>query len=287
MYKIAFLFLTLHNPNIPEIWNLYFKGNEKYFNIYIHTKFPEQVSWKRNNIIKNLKKTEWGFIVSAYMSLFKTALLDKENIKFITISESCLPIKPFKMLYEFIMNEKKQSFIKFTKISKYDYSARLNDNIKKKCSNLIKHYARMCLSRYHVKQLFISENKQKIKLFTKMHVGDEFFLSSILTNNTIKYSKDFAITHDDWDYVINKRNEYNIKIKKLYEKQESDNIDYSNEILQLQKIRDDFSKNPKSITIVSSDDLDNIKNTSSFFYRKFTINSDIIQYYYNNTIIIN
>jgi hypothetical protein len=43
-------------------------------------------------------------------------------------------------------------------ISKYDFNARLNDKIKKICNNnLIKHYARMCLSRFHIKQLLFNQ----------------------------------------------------------------------------------------------------------------------------------
>jgi len=42
--KIAFLFLTLSNPNFPDIWDKYFKGNEDKYSIYIHPKNPNEVS---------------------------------------------------------------------------------------------------------------------------------------------------------------------------------------------------------------------------------------------------
>lgn len=132
MKKIAFLFLIIDNPNFHEIWDKYFEGNEDKFNIYIHPKFPENHTWKPEHIIKNLQPTKWGFIVDAYMELFKTAFENKDNFKFITISESCVPIKPFNMLYdEIILSNISLSFIKKMNISKYDYEVRLSKEIKK------------------------------------------------------------------------------------------------------------------------------------------------------------
>ena len=195
--KIAFLFLTLDNPNFPNIWNYYFKGNENKINIYIHPKYPELVTWKKKKIIKNLKKTEWGFIVSAYIELFKESIKNKDNVKFIIISESCIPIKPFNKLYKDLMYDLNESIIKILPIHNYDWNERLSNEIKYKLKNkLIKHYARMCLSRHHVKQLL--HNNIYLNLFIKMHVGDEFFLSSIMP---IQNFRDFAITFDDWEYV--------------------------------------------------------------------------------------
>lgn len=74
MKKIAFLFLTLDNPNFPKIWNEYFKGNEDKYTIYIHPKYPEKVRWNKDRIIKNLQETSWGFITRSYIELFKRSL---------------------------------------------------------------------------------------------------------------------------------------------------------------------------------------------------------------------
>ena len=197
MKKIAFLFLILDNPNFPNIWDYYFKGNEDKINIYIHPKYPENTIWHKDCIISNLKETKWGFIVNAYKSLFKEAIKNKENIKFITISESCVPIKPFYKLYNELMKDN-DSWIKILPIKKYDYGVRLSSDIINYIDNknLIKHYARMCLNRHHIKKLLFNEDK--LNLFINMHVGDEFFLSSITPLHNFK---NIAITHDDWDYI--------------------------------------------------------------------------------------
>jgi hypothetical protein len=278
MKKIAFLFLTLDNPNFTNIWDNYFKNNEDKINIYIHPKYPEKVTWHRECIIKDLKPTAWGFIVDAYKSLFKEALQNKENIKFITISESCVPIKPFTILYNDLIQNENESLIKLLKITKYDFESRLTDEIKKKLGNknLIKHYARMCLSRHHIKKILM--NKDKLNLFIKMHVGDEFFLSSIMP---IHNFKDKAITFDDWDYVKKQGDNIKKDIKKLYEEQEKNKkIDNTDKILKLKEQFNDINKNPKKIFTVSKEDLNNMKNTDSYFYRKFDKESDIEKYIY-------
>lgn len=275
--KIAFLFLTLDNPNFPNIWDFYFKDHQDKINIYIHPKYPEKVTWQKDKIIKDLKQTEWGLIVDAYKSLFREALLDKSNVKFIMISESCVPIKPFDKLYNDLTKNLDESLIKLLPITNYDWNSRLTQEIKNKIGkkNLIKHYARMCLSRHCIKKLLISD---KLKLFTKMHVGDEFFLSSITPINNFK---DFTVTYDDWDYVEKQKKEIKNKIKLLYEEQEKDlNKNNTGKIKELKDLFNYIAKNPKKIIKVSKEELKNMKIINSYFYRKFDKTSDIEKYIY-------
>lgn len=270
--KIAFLFLTLDNPLFPDIWDYYLDGYQEYYNIYIHPKYPNKVTWHPENIINNLKNTEWGLIVDAYLSLFKEAYNDKNNIKFVIISESCIPIKSFNIMYDIVMENINESFIKLSHISKYDYEVRLSKKIKHKYkNNLIKHYSRMCLSRYHVKKLLSTSD---VNDFIDMKVGDEFFLSSIMP---IKNNINYAITFDDWDYVIKITNIIKNKIKKL---NNNDN-DNKSKILLLQNEYNELRKHPKKINIVDKHDLYNITNTDSLFYRKFDKNSNIRKYIYD------
>jgi hypothetical protein len=277
--KIAFLFLIIDNPNFPKIWDYYFANNHDKINIYIHPKYPKSHTWKPECIIKNLQPTGWGFIVDAYMELFKAAYENKDNVKFVTISESCVPIKSFDSFYGFVIaNNQTKSLIKKMKISKYDYEVRLSSQIKKIFKNhLIKHYARMCLSRNHIRNLIANENK--VKIFGKMHVGDEFFLSSITPiNNFI----DFAVTHDDWEYVQKIKDKIKNEIKNLYIEQEQNTKQNNQEqILLLKKKYEDIAKNPKTIINVSKDDIYNMSHTQSFFYRKFSKDSDIEEYIYD------
>ena len=300
MKKIAFLFLLIDNPNFPSIWDKYLENNEDKYSIYIHPKYPENHTWKKNRIIKHLKETAWGKIVEAEISLLKEAYKDKDNYKFITISESCVPIKSFNTFYNDIMSDDK-SWIKIMKISNYDHNERIVKFIKSinteyiynkifipDLKSFIKHYARFCLNRKHVHKLLIKDHENKLDFFYKMPIGDEFFLT-ILNLNKDEY-KDFNVTFDDWEYVHKEIEKINNIIKDIYKmndilkktKNSQEKINKMNsEIEELKKIKNDIGKNPKTITILNKEDLDNIKNTKSYFYRKFSKNSDIGKYWDN------
>ena len=94
------------------------------------------------------------------------------------------------------------------KITNYNYNVTLNNEVKNFFKQkLIKHYARMCLCRNHVCELLKNENK--INLFSKMQIGDEYFLSSLLPlTNYI----DYAITYDDWDYTEKEKKQISRRI---------------------------------------------------------------------------
>ena len=269
MKKIAFLFLTIRDVNFPKIWDKYLSGNEDKYSIYIHPKYPDEAKWRTDRIISNLKETAWGFITSAYLELFKEAIKDKDNFKFITISESCVPIQSFDNLYRELTADD-YSWIKIMKITKYKYEVVL----KKTPGNFIHHYARMCLNRHHVKKLLI--NKKKLKFFHNIQIGDEYFLSVLFPLSNYRNKE---ITYDDWEYVEKRVINLKNQIKLLYEEQEQNTqINNKDKIKILQEKIIDIAKNPKSITIVK-EDLNKIKKCKSFFYRKFTIDSDIEKYW--------
>lgn len=297
--KIAFLFLTLDNVNFPTIWEKYFSGNEDKYTVYCHPKYPDKVTvnWLKSNIISNLVETGWGYIVGAYHQLLLEAYSDTNNYKFVTISESCLPLKTFDQFYgELFDDDIKTSYIKFMEIKQYDISERIRVNAGYQNYNFHKHYARFCLSRYHVEKLLKKVND--FKFFEHMHIGDEFFLTMLEPYDS--YVKDFAITYDNWEYVIEKRKNVNKKIKKLYTEMEnidkkrnkcnkcvkcSDCIKYNKlkeEIHDLQVMRDDFSKNPKSYSEVTLEDINDVKKINSFFWRKFPKNSNVEKFYLDN-----
>ena len=277
MKKIAFLFLTLENPNFPKIWNKYFRCNKDKYTIYIHPKYPEKVTWKKKYIIKNLQETSWGYITKALIELLKEAYKDHDNYKFVTISESCVPIQSFDNFYNNAILDPR-SWIKKMNITKYNYEERINKTIHVSSNKIIpeyflKNYARFCLNRTHV--MLLLQKSEELKFFHNMHVGDEFFLSVLYP---LKNVRDFAITYDDWEYVNIKIKEIKDKIRSLYEIQEKNHINKSKEILKEKEIFNNIAKNPKTIINVE-DDLEKIKNCDSYFYRKFAKNSNIEKYW--------
>ena len=274
MKKIAFLFLIIDNPNFPKIWNSYFRGHSEEYSIYIHPKYPDKLIWKKKSLITNLKETAWGFITRAYLELLKEAYKDPDNYKFVTISESCIPITTFDKFYKDCISDQR-SWIKSMELKKYDYEGRLNlEKTKPKPKHFIKNYARFCLNREHVKELLSKE--RELEFFHRMQVGDEYFLSVLYP---LKNTRDYAVTYDDWDYINKIKKNIKNKIRLLWEKQEKEKIDTTKERQKLQEEYNEIAKSPKTITIVTKEDLENIKNCKSYFYRKFSKKSDIEKYW--------
>jgi hypothetical protein len=269
MKKIAFLFLTITDVNFPNIWNKYFEGHNDKYSIYIHPKYPEQVTWYKDRIIENVQETGWGFIVKAYRELLKEAFKDKDNYKFITISDTCIPIQSFDNFYKAV-TEDERSWIKLMVITEYKKKAILQNS----SGNFIHHYARFCLNRDHVSTIL--DKTTELDFFEKMHIGDEYFLSVLYP---LKNFRDFAVTYDDWDYTKDLYKKIKLKIKKLYEEQESNpNINNTDKIKNLQNYVNHIAGHPKLITHVK-DDIDKILKCNSFFYRKFAPDSDIDKYW--------
>lgn len=276
--KIAFLFLTLDNVRFPQIWNEYFKNNESRINIYSHPKYPDKVtvSWQKKNIINNLATTNWGEIIYALASLFKAALQDKNNKKFIVVSESCLPIKSFDIFYKFLEKDHiNTSYIDFWEMPEKDHNilkSKLPKNYFK--YELKKHSAWFCLSRHHVKKLLITPEIYK---FNKILVGDENFLTLLYNSNNIR---DFTINYANWKYMKKDIKKINIKLKNLYQKKEDEMTNkYDSYIFELRKEKSILGKHPKTYEKITKAELKEMKKSESFFYRKFSVNSDIDQYY--------
>jgi hypothetical protein len=280
MKKIAFLFLVLDNPNFPKLWDSYFKGHDDKYTIYIHPKYKSKCTWKKKNIIKNIQDTEWGFITRAYIELMQEAYKDKDNYKFVTVSESCIPIKSFDKFYNDVMSDNR-SWVKRMNISNYDYGSRImTQKTLPFPKHLIKHYARFCLTRIHVKVLL--SKSHELEFFHNMQVGDEFFLSVLYPfKNSIK---NFNVTYDDWDYIDLMKRDLNNKIKSIQIVQSKLPIDKAieknDQLFKYYDIFNSISKSPKTILDVRTD-LNKIIHCESYFYRKFSKDSNIEEYYKN------
>mgnify|MGYP006416419511 CR=1 FL=1 len=270
--KIAFLFLTIDDIYFPKIWDYYFKNNNDKISIYCHPKNPDNIKtpWLKKNIIKNLTKTKWGHFTNAIINLLKIALTDKNNQKFIIVSESCLPIKTFETFYNMLQNDSiNTSYIKLRPFEQFNFD---KYNISNK--NLIKHSGWWCLSRHHVKKIINNESLHK---FQHIIAGDEHFLSFLYPSDNIK---NFEITYANWTANVNEINNINNQLKKLYELKESENISkYDNQIMKLRIKKSILGKHPKIYDKITENELNEIKKSSAFFYRKFSQTSNINEIY--------
>ena len=277
--KIAFLFLIINDIYFPEIWEYYFKNNYDKISIYCHPKNPDNVKtpWLKKNIIKNLKKTEWGHFTNAIINLLKTGLDDKDNLKFIIVSESCLPVKSFNKFYNMLSNDPiNTSYLKLNSFNIEFFKKHHDKNNLIKENNLIKHSGWWCLSRHHVKKLITHKDINK---FQNIIAGDEYILSLIYPSDNIK---NFEMTYANWSYNLNEIEELSNKLKYYYNLKESQNTNiYDKKILKLRIKKSNLGKHPKTYEILDKNEINEIKESSAFFYRKFSEKSNIDKFYKN------
>lgn len=114
--KIAFMFLTKGPLPLAPLWERFLKGHEGLYSVYIHplptfeAKFPSSSVFHRRQIPSQV--AEWGrmSMCDAERRLLANALLDISNERFVLVSESCIPLYNFSVIYDYIMRSK-YSFI--------------------------------------------------------------------------------------------------------------------------------------------------------------------------------
>ncbi|KAL2548488.1 Core-2/I-branching beta-1 [Forsythia ovata] len=114
--KIAFMFLTKGPLPLAPLWERFFKGHKGLYSIYIHSlpsfqaDFPSSSVFYKRQIPSQV--SEWGKMnmCDAERRLLSNALLDIYNEWFVLLSESCIPLFNFTIIYNHI-SQSKYSFI--------------------------------------------------------------------------------------------------------------------------------------------------------------------------------
>ncbi|KAL8208273.1 hypothetical protein R6Q57_007685 [Mikania cordata] len=114
--KIAFMFLTIGPLPLAPLWERFFKGHKSLYSIYIHSlpsyepRFPSTSVFYNRQIPSQI--AEWGrmSMCDAERRLLANALLDISNKYFILVSESCIPLYSFTIIYHY-MTQSKHSFM--------------------------------------------------------------------------------------------------------------------------------------------------------------------------------
>ncbi|KAF4400854.1 hypothetical protein CsatB_017178 [Cannabis sativa] len=112
--KVAFMFLTRGDLELAPLWDRFFKGHEGFYSVYVHSSTP---SFNKTMPTKSAfynrwipsKEVEWGgaSMVDAERRLLANALLDFSNKRFILLSESCIPLYNFSIVYNYVMGTTK------------------------------------------------------------------------------------------------------------------------------------------------------------------------------------
>ncbi|KAF6144554.1 hypothetical protein GIB67_006046 [Kingdonia uniflora] len=110
--KVAFMFLTRGGLPLGPLWEMFFKGHEMFFNVYVHcspgfSREPPQDSVFHKRRIPS-KEVQWGkaSMIDAERRLLANALLDSSNERFVLLSETCIPLFNFTMIYNYLVNSK-------------------------------------------------------------------------------------------------------------------------------------------------------------------------------------
>ncbi|KAL2342469.1 hypothetical protein Fmac_003754 [Flemingia macrophylla] len=108
--KVAFMFLAKGPLFLGPLWERFFKGNEGFYSIYVHSHPSFNDTVPQGSVFHGRripsKEVRWGDfnIVGAERRLLANALLDISNQRFVLLSESCIPLFNFSTIYNYLMN---------------------------------------------------------------------------------------------------------------------------------------------------------------------------------------
>lgn len=105
--KIAFMFLSVGSLPFKKLWHKFFQGHDGRFSVYIHASREKPVHSSRYFINREIRsgKVDWGKIsmVDAEKRLLANALKDPDNRHFVLLSDSCVPLRDFDYVYNYLM----------------------------------------------------------------------------------------------------------------------------------------------------------------------------------------
>lgn len=250
MNKIAFLFLIYDIINHENIWFNFFNGVSKNkYNIYIHYKTDNNLDlfneFKINK--KKIINTKYAdiSIVKAQNILIREALKDKNNKHFIFLSGSCIPLKSFNYIYNYLD----------TKYSYFHIAG--SDDCFPDCEVVLKY-----ISKIHIKkasQWCILNRRHSELLIDNVH--DNYL---IWFNNT--YAPDELCYISYLSYIYNNSLDNEI-ISTLYTSPPEVATTFANwEDMNYKYVSERELKNYKSI---SEEELEYLLRSPSLFGRKF------------------
>lgn len=114
--KVAFMFLTRGPLPLYPLWEKFLQRHEGLYSIYVHSiptyraNFPSTSAFYQRQIPSQV--AEWGrmSMCDAEKRLLANALLDISNEWFVLVSESCIPLFNFSIVYKYLLRSR-HSFV--------------------------------------------------------------------------------------------------------------------------------------------------------------------------------
>ena len=119
--KIAFCFLIYDSINHEKLWYDFFNTmDSNKYSIYIHYKENKPLEYLEKYKLDNCIPTKYGDVslVNAHNLLFKKALEDPLNYKFINVSQACIPLKKSSYIYNYLTKDNMGHFNLSNKVNK-------------------------------------------------------------------------------------------------------------------------------------------------------------------------
>ncbi|KAL3515760.1 hypothetical protein ACH5RR_022662 [Cinchona calisaya] len=138
--KVAFMFLTRGPLPLLPLWERFFKGQDKMkYSIYVHALPGFQLNVTNSSVFCRRqipsRHVEWGTVslVDAEKRLLANALLDFSNERFVLLSESCIPVYNFSIVYKYLtgsMHSFVQSYDDPSRYGRGRYNRRMQPDVK-------------------------------------------------------------------------------------------------------------------------------------------------------------
>eukprot|EP00347_Sterkiella_histriomuscorum_P023551 403334210 len=211
--KLVFLFLMYKDHNKLSLWSKFFRSvHPALYSIYFHTKEVEEdfVDGKPNSNLMNLKSKNTPIqvpsvhtsegqigIYNAMIQLLDYALAYEDlnsvngivnpNLKFIFISQSCIPLYEFKQIYLELMNEETMNRSMIPLKNQKNRFPRYNLlKIDIDEDQVTKHSPWLVLSRPHA-ELYTTKNQEILRLFWAQEQLKQWFPYEIIFATYLKY----------------------------------------------------------------------------------------------------
>lgn len=202
--KIGFCFL-IYDILHEELWNIFFKNvDTNKYNIYIHYKTNKLLTHFEKYKLDNCIETKYADVslIHAHNLLFKKAFDDGCD-RMINVSQSCIPLKSFDYIYNFLKDD----------ICHFNITP--HSQCFPRCNSLLQYYDKQNIQKSSewfilnrkICELVINVDKMKINIeYEGIYAPEEhYFISSVFINNlqseiiTTPNIADGATTFTNWE----------------------------------------------------------------------------------------
>lgn len=286
--KVALMFLTKNKHAQPKIWDKFFKGNEDKFDVFTHTsqRNSKTSPFLKKNIVKNVR-TEWGHLINAYHILLETAYKESKNaIRFVYLSDSCVPIMSGEDAYIQLIKSPGKTFVDMPRPDEDSKRYFKKSNLDGKPNNIrfekvgilqkhfFKHSGWFALCKADAKILL--SNRSAFLAMNHIRGGDEHILS-ILKRNVKNSLLNRPITYVDWN--LKEQTKWKKDYEKLWKafdssKKDEDKLRLKTKITKHIKDGRRFW-HPKTFFEVDKKDIEKFKKSGCVFARKIDSSCDV------------